>query len=418
MDALQEREKGARLNGNKEESVKILKKMVDVSNSPKETVEIIRQMVKKKGQMKDALSAMIFYAYEKYLHLSPISITPHSYKNIEMIDINQAYIKKDQNIPKKEIAKKTEFLEFLTDLLRTVIEGRIYMEELRIFVTDAIKQIYMEENDPQSALSYIYNVHIETFSSVSVEDIILYQLEQLRISILGKDYEKALIISQRISMKQLEGCPDLADYHWNRMLFVHIHKEEYSKISEIFDRLREKDEKTCKNDSIYPTLAIIYCILDIHRAESQKRLLKNINSKLCYNESRVLGEYFINNLLIDDNIFSILGNIKKKYEIDGIIDNYSSLIRERVLQYNILVVSKYYSRIDIRRMKEILKIDEKIFLEVIVDMIRNKLIVGKIGQIKEIVEFEKEQRDVEEWSESINSFLEAVIKINHSVSNV
>lgn len=415
MDILQEREKTSRLNADREESTKILKEMVDLTNTTEETVEVIRQMVRKKGQLKDALISMIYYAYERYLPLSPIDLAPHSYEQALLIDINHAYTKEESIT---EQVNKNEFLEFLVLLLTSVVEGRIYMEQLRIFLTDAIKQIYASTGNMKKALSYMYPVHVETFSSIPMRKILLYQLEQLRISILAHEYDKAILVAQRISIKQLETEPDLVDYHLNRMLFIHIHKNQYDKIADIFNTLRIKDEKESKSQSIYPALAILFCILDIHNPSSKKLLYTNISSKLCYNEARVLGEQFMNNLLITDSVYALLHSIQEKYSIHRILEQYTSTIKERVIQYNIIVISKYYSRIQIDRIVQILKIEKEIFTEVIVEMVRNKMVTGRICQIESIVEFKKENKSIENWNQSINASLEAVIKITHSMNTL
>ncbi|KAH9386568.1 26S proteasome regulatory subunit N5 [Nematocida major] len=415
MDLLQEREKTARLNGDKDASAAILVEIVDATKTPQETVEAIRQMARKKGQLKEALSTMIHHAYRKYISLSPVEIEENSYETVRLIDIGHAYAQAEEKAPPSE--DKDEFLDFLVLLLTTVVEGRIYMEELRIFITDAIKQIYVKRGDMKKALSYVYPVHVETFSSVSMKRILQYQLEQLRIAILAREYGQAILVSQRMSMKQLETEPELADYHLNRMLFIHIHRSEYYKIACIFNTLRIKDEAASKTESIYSALAILFCILDIHSAESKQILVANISSKICQNDTRVLGDAFTNNLLITEAIYSTLHTIQEKYGIQGIVQQYIPNIRERVSQYNIIVISKYYSRIEIARIVEILKMQPDEFVEIIVEMIRSKLVEGTISQIEGIIEFKKETNTVESWNRNINACLDAVIKITHSLNS-
>ncbi|KAI5173142.1 26S proteasome regulatory subunit N5 [Nematocida sp. LUAm3] len=410
MDELFEREKKARLNGEVEESERILQEIAEVSfqESPEMVIERIRLMGRRKGQIKTAFQKMVLYSYNRIIRESGYEIVPYSYRENYMVDISVAYTKKEQP---KEVEHKN--IELLYSLLSDVIEGKIYLEEVRVLITDAIKQIYLKENNIRKALDIIYPVNVETFSSLSVREMIQYQLEQMRLAVLANDQDKATALSKRISLRQLQEVSDLRPIYLNRMIFVHLGEKDYFRVSEIYRELTKKDEETSSASSS-ASYCIFFAVLSLFHPEAKMLLRQSTTSKLCSNPARIVGEMFLSQHLISPHV---LYDALQEMEIDNLLVNHHiDAVNKSILYHNIWVVSSYYSRIRISRMSEIFQMPEKEIIFHLTQMIEEKRITSHIDQITGTVSFSSEQNHLEDWSLGVNSCLDLIIKIAHLIT--
>ncbi|KAI5190339.1 26S proteasome regulatory subunit N5 [Nematocida sp. AWRm77] len=412
MEDLLEREKVARLNGDKEVSKRILEEMVERTDTDKEVLEIIRVVSKKKGQIKESLWNMIEHAYEKKKHTCSVEVCPYSFRDVQCINLlEEAY----KHQTKKPVQKEDPFLLFLQRLLSSVVEGKIYLEGLRVLITDTIKQILLSQNRVEEALDVIYSVHIETFSSVSVEDVVLYQMEQMRLAILLQDKDKASVLSKRVSKRHLEEVPFLKEYYWNRMIFVYLGEKEYHSVAEIFNEIRKTEEEKEAGSFTPPTMAVLYCILSLHHAETEVLMKQSIESKLCQNGARMLGEVFLSTQFIKmDRISALIEELDA--ESKEIFHCHAEDIQKRLLEHNLLVVAKYYSRISIQSISELFGISKEAITDLITELIRKNLLAGTVDQLSGTVAFKSGKNELEEWCAGINACMDLVIKITHSIA--
>ncbi|KAI5185084.1 26S proteasome regulatory subunit N5 [Nematocida homosporus] len=413
MDSLLEQEKHFRLNGEKEQSTRILQELVDHSlpQGSESLLETIRLMGRRKGQIKEAFEKMILYAYDKMLKQTNTTLSLYSYRDTPLIDIKEAY-----STPASTTAKDTPFLQFLQTLLSTVIEGKIYLEGLRVLVTDAIKQIYLSQGDIQQGLLSIYNVNVETFSSLPVDEVLKYQLEQMRLSILAKDHEKAGILANRISQRQLQEVPSLKPAYLNRMIFVYLGKKEYFNVAAIFQEMTQSDEESSSTltHSTAPAFTIFYALLSLFHSSTPYLLQKSTEHKLCSDAARVLGEKFLARHLIQPS--ALLAVLNQSEIFPELINYHQKEIERTILQHNLRVVSSYYTRITIQRMSEIFQMPEKEITDLITEMIRAKLINAEIDQISSTLTIHSNQNELAEWTSSIEKWLDLLIKISHRIS--
>ncbi|KAI5181266.1 26S proteasome regulatory subunit N5 [Nematocida sp. AWRm80] len=413
MEGLLEREKHCRLNGNKDEMEEILKGMIDLCTTPNERVETIRLMSKKKGQIKDALYAMIMYAYTITKEESNSDVVDYSFKHNQLIEITDAYTDNAFTPLTTETndTSQSSFLAFLNDLLDKVIEGKIYLERVRVIVTDSIKQILISQGKGKQALETIYSVNIETFSLLTLEEIIQYQLEQMRLAILIRDKDKAQALAKKFSVRQLEEVPHLKEYYYNRMIFIYIGEKDYVRVADIYNQIRKTEESQPKVQTDSCVMIILYAILSLHSPEAPALIKSAVESKLCPDSIRVLGELFISMRLISlENTCPELSDVQA-----SLFKYHQEEIHQRVIEHNLIVISSYYSCISIDSVAKIFNVSEDTISNKITEMIRNKLIFGHVDQMSQSVTFNKPIKELEEWANSIDKCLELIIKITHNI---
>ncbi len=94
-------------------------------------------------------------------------------------------------------------------------------------------------------------------------------------------------------------------------------------------------------------------------------------------------------------------------------------LRKRVIEHNVRVIAKYYTRIQMGRLTQLLDLDEDETEKYISDLVTAKTVYAKIDRPARIVSFAK-PRDADdvlnEWSGSMKSLLGLLERIDHLIT--
>ncbi len=94
-------------------------------------------------------------------------------------------------------------------------------------------------------------------------------------------------------------------------------------------------------------------------------------------------------------------------------------LRKRVIEHNVRVVAKYYTRIEMGRLTELLDLDEEETEKYISQLVTAKTVYAKIDRPARIVSFAK-PRDADdvlnEWSGNMKSLLGLLERIDHLIT--
>jgi len=94
-------------------------------------------------------------------------------------------------------------------------------------------------------------------------------------------------------------------------------------------------------------------------------------------------------------------------------------LRKRVIEHNVRVVAKYYTRIQMGRLTELLDLTEDETEKYISDLVTSKTVYAKIDRPARIVSFAK-PRDADdvlnEWSHNMKSLLGLLERIDHLIT--
>lgn len=89
------------------------------------------------------------------------------------------------------------------ETLRTVTEGKIFVEVERARVTKILSDIKKEQGDLKSAADILCELQVETFGSMERREKTEFILEQVALCIENDDWTQAGILSRKISTKYL-----------------------------------------------------------------------------------------------------------------------------------------------------------------------------------------------------------------------
>lgn len=94
-------------------------------------------------------------------------------------------------------------------------------------------------------------------------------------------------------------------------------------------------------------------------------------------------------------------------------------LRKRVIEHNVRVIAKYYTRIEMGRLTQLLDLDEEETEKYISDLVTSKTIYAKIDRPARLVNFAK-PRDADdvlnEWSSNMKSLLGLLERIDHLIT--
>ena len=93
------------------------------------------------------------------------------------------------------------------ETLRTVTEGKIFVEVERARVTKILSDIKKEQGDLKAAADILCELQVETFGSMERREKTEFILEQVALCIENDDWTQAGILSRKISTKYLSRKP-------------------------------------------------------------------------------------------------------------------------------------------------------------------------------------------------------------------
>ncbi len=89
----------------------------------------------------------------------------------------------------------------LIKTIRTVTDGKIYVEVERARATRILSQMQEAEGKITDAADTLQELQVETFGSMDKREKTEFILEQMRLCLAKKDYTRTVIISRKISTK-------------------------------------------------------------------------------------------------------------------------------------------------------------------------------------------------------------------------
>jgi 26S proteasome regulatory subunit N5 len=93
------------------------------------------------------------------------------------------------------------------ETLRTVTEGKIFVEVERARVTRILSDIKKDQGDINAATEILCELQVETFGSMSRREKTEFILEQVSLCIQKGDWTQAAILSRKISTKYIARKP-------------------------------------------------------------------------------------------------------------------------------------------------------------------------------------------------------------------
>jgi len=327
----------------------------------------------------------------------------------------------------------------LIETLRRVTEGKIYVENERARLSMILSKIKEDGGDVTEAAEILQELQVETYGTMDKKEKIEFILEQMRLCLAKKDYIRVQIISKKISTKffdsqESEEAQLLKIRFYEMMIELGLADSNYLDTCKHFKALYDtpmiKDDKMKWQKALKST--VLYVLLSPHDSE-QSDLLHRVKLEKRLDDIpkyKQLIECFTNQELM---------------QLQHFVANYEHELREgergspctdvflhtpegntrwkdfsnRVVEHNIRIMAKYYTRITSKRMAKLLDLSVDEAEEYLAKLVVNKTIFAKIDRLSGIINFVK-QRDpndvLDEWSGSMDKLMSLLNKTSHLIA--
>lgn len=314
--------------------------------------------------------------------------------------------------------------------IRSVTEGKIYVEVERARVSRTLSKIKEDEGDIDAATEILGELQVETYGSMDIREKTEFILEQVELYIKKGDYTRALILSRKIVARyfEKEETHDLKLRYYELLIKIDLHNSHYLEACQHYRAVYNtprvlEDESKWKQALEHIVFFIILSPYDneqsdlIHRIATDTRL-----SKLTIHQD-LIKCFTANELMRWPKVEQIYGPPLQKTDIFDINTSEGRTrwddLRKRVVEHNLRVISKYYTRIRTHQLNYLLDLSEKETEEFISKLVTQGTIYARINRPERIVNFDEPKGDTEvlnEWSYSIGQLLGHIETIGHLIA--
>ncbi|PGH00447.1 hypothetical protein AJ79_08220 [Helicocarpus griseus UAMH5409] len=356
----------------------------------------------------------------------------------------------------------------LIETLRTVTEGKIFVEVERARVTRILSDIKKSQGDLNSAVDILCELQVETFGSMTRREKTEFILEQVALCIAKGDWTQAGILSRKIStryfarkpkktpeqiekerkeleeqeknrkpddppIEQPDDVTDLKLKYYEQQIMLANHENKYLEVCKHYRQVLDTESVEQNPEQLRATLQrIIYYVVlapyDNEQSDLLHRIQTDPRNSLVPVEARLLKLFTINELMRWPMVAEQFGPHLCNTDVFDAQSNPATDnkpytrwqdLRKRVIEHNVRVVAKYYTRIQMGRLTELLDLDEKETEKYISDLVTSKTVYAKIDRPARIVNFAK-PRDADdvlnEWSGNMKSLLGLLERIDHLIT--
>ncbi|XP_070580943.1 26S proteasome non-ATPase regulatory subunit 12-like [Ptychodera flava] len=326
----------------------------------------------------------------------------------------------------------------LIDTLRTITAGKIYVEIERARLTMKLTKIKEDQGDIAEAAKILQELQVETFGSMEKKEKVEFILEQMRLCLANQDYIRTQIISKKISTKFFESTDEIVQElklkYYKLMIELDQHEASYLQICKhyraVYDTPIIKENKEKWHETL--KCVILYILLSPYDNEQSDLMCrisedKNLEEMPIY--KNLLKCFTTSELMRWQQVCAIYERELKKgskanQATDVFPDNDDGKkrwdnLRIRVVEHNIRVMAKYYTRITTKRMAELLELSESETEEFLSNLVVNKTVYARVDRLQGIITFaqHKDPNDIlNEWSHNLNQLMQLVNKTTHLIN--
>lgn len=321
--------------------------------------------------------------------------------------------------------KKLELIQTLTD----VTEGKIFVEVEKARLTKMVAEMKEEEGNIEEAANLLQEVQVETFGAMDKFEKTKYILNQMRLVLAKKDFVRSQIVSKKLNPKLLEAedMQELKIEYYEYMVRHWLHEKKFLDVAKCYLSMFNTPIVQAEESKWKPYLSAHCAYLTLAMFDNEQA---DMLHKLDTMEAKKLEKIQVFQQLVKTFIRKELATwpLANDAELrahavfqndphDGGQARYD-LLRKRVVQHNILVVSQYYDQIHTARLEEILKLGAKETEAELSELVCGKFVHAKIDRPAGKIKFGQKQNYTErlnDWSGSISKMLDLVENTCHLI---
>mmetsp|Transcript_12710 Transcript_12710/g.22652 ORF Transcript_12710/g.22652 Transcript_12710/m.22652 type:complete len:457 (+) Transcript_12710:137-1507(+) len=325
----------------------------------------------------------------------------------------------------EDVQDKKERLR-LIETLRAISEGKIYVEAERARLTMLLAMIKEADGDVAGAADVLQEENVETYGAMNKREKVDFLLEQIRLCLAKKDYIRAFIITKKVKRNQLDegDMEDLKIRFYELLIEYYTHEKdplELARANIAIFRTEGIQKKEKKWVSALQASVLYLCIspFDNHQIDLVHNLLQDDKLKQLDPYLSLLKHFVTNEIaqwpLPEHDVITKNALLKDPNSWTF------KMLRDRVIEHDIRVVAKYYTRISGDRLADILQLPKEEMESYISSMVTSttsERLVAKIDRPSSVISFHprKDANDhLSEWTTDISELLGLVEKTCHLI---
>ncbi|KAL1498158.1 hypothetical protein ABEB36_009002 [Hypothenemus hampei] len=317
----------------------------------------------------------------------------------------------------------------LIDTLRQVTEGKIYVEVERARLTHRLAKIREAEGNVQEAANIIQELQVETYGSMDKKEKVELILEQMRLCLAKQDYIRTQIISKKINTKYFddEGTQDLKLKYYRLMMELDQHEGSYLATCKHYRAVLntqsiQENPNERQNTAKAVVLYLILAPYDNEQSDLTHRVLADKILEEIPLYKALLKLFTTPELIKWSGLCELYEKELKSTQVfsgDEQAAKRWSDLKSRVIEHNIRVMAKYYTRIQISRIAQLLDLSPMETEEFLSTLVVNKTVQAKTDRPAGVVHFQqsKDPSDVlNDWARDLASLMQLVNKTTHLIN--
>jgi len=321
--------------------------------------------------------------------------------------------------------KKIELIETLNE----ITAGKIFVEVEKARLTMILADMKEADGNVEEAANLLQEVQVETFGAMDKIEKTKYILNQMRLVLAKKDFVRTQIISRKLNPKLLEvdDMQVLKLEYYEYMVRYWLHEKKYLDVAKSYQsiyntKMVQDDESKWKPALTAHTVYLVLSMFDNEQSD--------LMNKLDTMEAKKLDKVPVVKQLLKTFIkkeltpwpYSNEAEIKAHVAFQDAPHEGGAarweLLRKRVNQHNIKVVSEYYDQIKTSRLCELLNLSDKETETELSELVCSKFLYAKIDRPAGTIKFGEKQTYTDrlnDWSGSISKMLDLVENTCHLI---
>jgi len=317
--------------------------------------------------------------------------------------------------------------ETLVTELRNITDGKMYLEAERARLTRSLAILKESAGDIATAADVLQDVHVETYGSISKREKIEFILEQMRLTLLKRDYVRAYIVSNKVkrSMLDEEGMSELKIKFYVLLSQYHSHERDALELAKCFHAIyatasasaADGGDDTKWKESLTNTVVFL-CLSEYSNEVKDMMERINLDPQL---EKIVECKETITSFLKNEIIHYPLPHQAMLESIPAFVNggetddaslalkgHWHTTFHTRIIQHNLRVASMYYRQIHTSRLATLLSLTTPETEQHLSNMVSSGALYAKIDRPKDIVRFAKkrcEEEVLSDWAADIKELL-------------
>lgn len=323
---------------------------------------------------------------------------------------------------------------------------QIYLEVPRARVTRILSSIKEAAGDIPAASDLLQDLQVETFASMERREKLEFILEQMRLLRLRENWEMMGIVSKKVNTKWLDEKEneDLKFkfyglmIEWSVQLHKYLEAAQYYRAVYNTPSIKDASESEGKWQPVLRNMIffIVLAPYDNDQSDMLHRTLQDNEDRLSTHLTEVYNlakcfttpeltrwpriESLYGDLLRQTRIFGpngvqgVHGDIEQEIK-NGEGDKRYAELHKRVVEHNIRTVAKYYTRISMARLAQLLDLDNAQTEESLCKMVVDKTVYAKVDRPAGVVDFRERNKStykiLNEWSKDVGKLMVSLLLV-------